>query len=79
MRIQTLLYCEADDADQRFCGQCAELFPTQPCQCLRFGNEKCVTLNRDPATNKPIRCDECRGAEDALLSWSGKQRGTANA
>ena len=75
MKIATLLYCEADDADRRFCGACDDRFPTQPCQCLRFGNEKFAVLDRDPATNKPIRCDECRAAEAAFESAVGKAGG----
>lgn len=66
MRIPTLLYCEADDTDPRFCGACDELFAPTPCMCLRFGAEKCDELKRDPATNKPIRCARCRAAEDAM-------------
>ena len=76
MKLAILLYCEADDTDTRFCGQCDQLFATQPCQCLRFGNEKCVELKRDQATNKPVRCDECRVAEDALGSFITMGAGT---
>jgi hypothetical protein len=64
MKVKTLLYAEVDESDSRFCGHgCKELFPTTPCQCLRFGEKKCVELEMDADTNKPLRCKQCVKAE----------------